>query len=108
MARYGKETPLAPKRVVLLAREHFGPDGELGLPVSKETWNEVVFEGGGGAVSVTAMPKPAQLDVTDVTITSREYDRWAEGFLVKLPNVPGPAPAPIRWVKSLLRRLTAR
>jgi hypothetical protein len=55
MARYGKETPLTPKRVILLAREHFGPDGPVGLPITKETWNEVTFEGGGGSVSVTAM-----------------------------------------------------
>ena len=108
MVRYGKETPLSPKRVILLAREHFGPDGDLGLPIVKESWNEVGFEGGGGGVSVTAMPKPAQLDVTDVTITSREYDRWAEDFLAALPNVPGPPPAPVRWARDLLRRLRGR
>ena len=108
MARYGKETPLTPKRVILLAREQFGPDGPVGLPITKETWNEVTFEGGGGSVSVTAMPLPARLDVTDVTITSREYDHWAERFLAALPNVPGPAPAPVRWVRGLLRRLGGR
>ena len=108
MARYGKETPLSPKRAILLAREHFGPDGELGLPVVRESWNEVSFEGGGGGVTVSAMPKPARLDVTDVTIPSREYDRWAERYLAALPNVPGPAPAPVRWVRGLLRRLGGR
>ena len=108
MARYGKETPLSPKRTILLAREHFGPDGDLGLPIVRESWNEVSFEGGGGGVTVSAMPKPARLEVTDVTITSREYDRWAERYLAALPNVPGPAPAPVRWVRGLLRRLGGR
>lgn len=86
MVRYGKTTKLAPKQVILLAREHFGPDSDLGLPISRESWNEVVFEGGGGGVAITALPQAGNLGRVEVTILSREYDYWAERFLRKLPN----------------------
>ena len=86
MARYGKTTKLTPKDVVLQAREHFGPEGELGLPISNESWNEVTFEGGGGSVAITALPRAGTVGPTEVEILSREYDYWAERFLGKLPN----------------------
>ena len=86
MARYGKTTKLSPKDVILRAREHFGVDGDLGLPIKAESWNEVTFEGGGGSVAVTALPRAADPRATDVEILSREYDYWAERFLGKLPN----------------------
>lgn len=86
MARYGKTTKLSPKDVVLRAREYFGPEGELGLPVSEETWNEVTFEGGGGSIAITALPQAGDPKQTEVEILSREYDYWAENFLGKLPN----------------------
>ena len=86
MARYGKTTKLAPKDVILRAREHFGPEGEVGLPIDRESWNEVLFEGGGGSVAITALPRTGDPRKTDVEILSREYDYWAERFLGKLPN----------------------
>lgn len=91
MARYGKTTRLPPKQVVLLAHEHFGPDSSLGLPITRESWNEVTFEGAGGGVTVTALPQAGDLGTTEVTILSREYDTWAERFLGALP---GPARRP--------------
>ena len=90
MARYGATTTLPPKRVILLAREHFGPDSRLGLPIAKESWNEATFEGGGGAVTVTALPRAGDLGVTDVSVASREYDDQAVRFLVALAGATGP------------------
>jgi hypothetical protein len=86
MVRYGKTTTLSPGQVLQLARAHFGPEGELGLPLTREAPNEVVFEGGGGGVAVTALLRAGTLATTDVEIVSREYDYWAERFLPQLPT----------------------
>jgi hypothetical protein len=86
MARYGKTTRLSPKEVILRARDHFGPEGEVGLPIARESWNEVVFAGGGGSVAVTALPQAGAAGPTVVELLSREYDYWAERFLGTLPN----------------------
>jgi hypothetical protein len=97
MARYGTTTSLPPRQVILMAREHFGPDSRIGLPISEESWNKVTFEGAGGAVSVTALPKAGELGATDVEIVSREYDYWAERFLVRLANANAVAPLRVLW-----------
>lgn len=81
MARYGKETTLPPRRVLRLAREFFGPDGEVGLALTKDNLGEIGFAGGGGGVEVQARPRLGDPQRTDVTILSREFDRWAEQFL---------------------------
>lgn len=81
MARYGKETTLPPRRVLRLAREFFGPTGEVGLALTKDTLSEIGFAGGGGGVEVQARPRPDDPQRTDVTILAREYDAWAVQFL---------------------------
>jgi hypothetical protein len=104
MARYGKETKLPPKAVLAQARTFFGPDGDLGLPIINTSWNEMRFEGGGGGVEVTALPRAGELGTTDVTILSREYDLWAERFLARLSDAersPG-------LLKRMLQSITGR
>lgn len=101
MARYGATTTLTPRQVTLLAREHFGPDSRLGLPIARESWNEVTFEGAGGAVTVTALPRAGNLGVTDVSVAAREYDDQAVRFLVALAGATGP----LARVRALWRRL---
>lgn len=81
MARYSKETTLPPRRVLRLAREFFGPSGDLGLTLTKDTLSEIGFAGGGGGVEVSARPRPDDPQRTVVTILSREFDPWAERFL---------------------------
>jgi hypothetical protein len=104
MARYGKETTLGPRRVLRLARSFFGPEGELGLEITKDTLNEIGFDGGGGSVEVTALPRAGDLARTDVTILSREFDLWAERFLGVLSDEergPGPGQRLTRWIKGV-------
>jgi hypothetical protein len=81
MARYGTETTLPPRRVLRLAREYFGPAGEVGLTLTKDTLSEIGFAGAGGGVEVQARPRPGDPQQTDVTILSREFDHWAVQFL---------------------------
>jgi hypothetical protein len=104
MARYGKETKLPPKAVLAHARSFFGPDGDLGLPIISASWNEVRFEGGGGGVEVTALPRAGELGTTEVTVLSREYDQWAERFLAALSDAErGPG-----LLRRMLRTITGR
>ena len=69
------------RQVLRLARDFFGPEGELGLEISKDGLSEIGFTGAGGSVEVTARPRVGDLARTDVTILSREFDVWAERFL---------------------------
>jgi len=104
MARYGKETTLGPRRVLRLARSFFGPEGQLGLEITKDTLNEIGFTGGGGSVEVTALPRVGDFTRTDVTILSREFDLWAERFLGLLTDEergPGPWERLAGWIKGI-------
>ena len=107
MARYGKETTLAPRTVLRLAREFFGPGSELGLALTRDSLVEVGFAGSGGSVEVSARPKVGDLRLTDVSILSVEFDFWAEQFLVVLTDTergPGPFARLAAWMASLFRR----
>lgn len=90
MARYGTETTLPPRRVLRLARDFFGPDGEVGLTLTKDSLSEIGFAGAGGGVEVQARPRPAEPQRTDVTILSREFDPWAVQFLHLLASAERP------------------
>ena len=100
MARYGKATTLPPRRVLRLAREFFGPDGEVGLTLTKDALSEIGFAGGGGGVEVQARPIPNDPQRTDVTILTREFDPSAVQFLHILAAAERPP--------SLLTRLKRR
>ena len=78
MARYGTETTLPPRRVLHMARAFFGPSGEVGLDLAKDSLSEIGFAGGGGGVEVSARPRPNQPRPTPVTIHSREFDYFDE------------------------------
>lgn len=103
MARYGKETTLPPRTVLRLAREFFGPHGDVGLSLTKDSLVEIGFAGSGGTVEVAARPKLGNLQITDVSILSIEFDFWAEQFLVLLTDAergPGPFARLARWLAA--------
>ena len=104
MARYGKETTLPPRRVLRLAREFFGPSGDVGLTLTKDTLSEIGFSGGGGG-EVSARPRPDDPQRTDVTILSREFDNWAEGFLGLLSDAER-GPSLLTRIARLFKRGT--
>ena len=79
--RYGTDTQLSPEEVLARARAFFGAGGELGLPEARGGPGSVTFEGGGGGVAVSARAAAGR---TEVTVLSREYDWWAERFLLEL------------------------
>jgi hypothetical protein len=76
--RYGTETKREPADVVKRARAFFGPDGELGLPERPGGVDSVTFGTETGHVTIQVVPRDGH---TDVTVTSREYDSWAERFI---------------------------
>ena len=107
MARYGKETTLPPRAVLRPAREFFGPGSELGLALTKDTLVEIGFAGSGGSVEVSARPKIGDVQITDVSILSIEFDYWAEQFLVVLTDAergPGPFARLAAWLASVFKR----
>jgi hypothetical protein len=107
MARYGKETTLPPRTVLRLAREFFGPGSDLGLALTKDSLVEIGFTGSGGSVEVSARPKIGEVQTTDVSILSIEFDYWAEQFLVALTDAergPGPFARLAAWLASMFKR----
>lgn len=79
--RYGTQTRLSPNDVLDRARAYFGPDGEVGLPLTQRDLRSVTFAADIGSVTVSVAPTE---DETEVTILSREFDYWAERFMGKL------------------------
>src|SRR2546430_14431965 len=96
MARYGTTTMLPPRQVILMAREHFGPDSRIGLPIGEESWNKVTFEGAGGAVSVTGLPKARAPRAARRAISSPAVGYWGVRLLAHLANANTSAPLPAR------------
>ena len=104
MARYGKESTLAPRAVLRLAREFFGPGSELGLSLTQDSLIAVAFAGSGGMVEVSARPNPGDPQRTDVSILSIEFDFWAEEFLVLLANAEHGPNLVVRLARWLAQR----
>jgi hypothetical protein len=107
MARYGKDTTLPPRTVLRHAREFFGPTSELGLTLTKDTLVEIGFAGSGGTLEVSARPKIGDLQRTEVTILSVEFDYWAEQFLILLTDAergPGPVARLTAWLSAKFKR----
>ncbi len=77
MALYSVKTEKHPEKVVKLAIDYFGDEG-LGLSLSREARCCVVFEGGGGHVSVTASREEGR---TEVELETREWDHHVEMFM---------------------------
>ena len=82
--RYGTQTRLAPNDVLDRARAYFGPDGEVGLPLTQRDLRSVTFATDIGSVTVSVTPADEETEVTDVTILSLEFDYWAERFTREL------------------------
>ncbi len=68
--RYEVTTTLTPPQALQRAAVYFGPGGE-GLEItSRDEWR-VVFQGGGGYVTVSAQPG----EKTTLELETREWDR---------------------------------
>lgn len=80
MVRLGKKTKQTPQEVLDQAETFFGPEN-VGLELRQRDAQSVIFEGGGGYITITAMQSEGQ---TDVNIESREWDYQARQFLGKL------------------------
>ncbi|RPI79826.1 MAG: hypothetical protein EHM45_01345 [Desulfobacteraceae bacterium] len=78
MARYGKETKLAPEKVLSKAVEFFK---QTGLNLKQQDDCSASFEGGGGHVIITAEPKGSG---ADVDLETREWDYQVKEFMKKL------------------------
>jgi len=77
MALYSVETGTSPEDVIARAKGYFGESG-LGLSLVTEDACCVVFEGGGGHVSVTASD---QENRTEVELETREWDYQVKQFM---------------------------
>src|ERR687888_793163 len=77
--RYQVTTPLTPREALEQALADFGPGG-LGLQLTSQTNLNVVFQGGGGHIAVTAQPG-AQ---TTLDIETREWDYAVEKFMARV------------------------
>jgi hypothetical protein len=82
MIRLGKTTNQNTAQVLARAIHYFGPAG-LGLEVGRQDEASVQFQGGGGFVSVHALPSAAS-GKTEVEIESREWDHDAQRFLEEI------------------------
>jgi hypothetical protein len=80
MIRYGKQTKLSAKEVLEKASAYFGPKGE-GLEIREQDECHISFQGGGGYVTVQACPAEK---VTDVDLTTKEWEFQAKEFIGKL------------------------
>jgi hypothetical protein len=78
MARYGKESKLAPDKVISKAVEFFG---QAGLTLKQQDECTVSFQGGGGHVLITVDPKGSG---SDVDLETREWDYQVKEFMKKL------------------------
>jgi hypothetical protein len=78
MARYGKESKLAPEKVLSKAVEFFG---KTGLTLKQQDECVASFQGGGGHVIVTVNKKG---NGSDVDLETREWDYQVKEFMKKL------------------------
>ena len=81
MLKLSTETKLAGAEVIKRAVAYFGPSG-LGLKVTEQLDESVMFEGGGGGVAVET--GPGEKGKTAVDLSSREWDFQIQQFLEKI------------------------
>ena len=82
--RYQVTTPLTPREALEQALADFGPGG-LGLQLTSQTNLNVVFQGGGGHIAVTAQPGAE----TTLDLETREWDYAVKQFMA-LPPAASP------------------
>lgn len=80
MIRVGKKTKKDPIAVLDAAVAYFGPKG-VGLEIQRRASDSVYLVGGGGHVQVTVQQED---NLTDVDITSQEWDYDAQKFLTSI------------------------
>lgn len=86
-----------PAAAVLVRARAFFID-QRGMQVEHTSWNGVSFRGAGGGVSLAISGRDGAL--TTVDMVSREYD----SLVLEFARSIRPAPAPVRWLRKLLRR----
>src|SRR2546428_13159530 len=74
--RYQVTTPLTPREALELALADFGPGG-LGLQLTSQHNLDMVFQGGGGHIAVTAQPGAK----TTLELETREWDYAVKQFM---------------------------
>ena len=77
--RYQVTTPLTPGEALEQALADFGPGG-LGLQLTSQTNLNVVFQGGGGYIAVTAQPGAE----TTLELETREWDYGVKQFMARV------------------------
>jgi hypothetical protein len=76
--RYQVATPLAPREALEQALTAFGPGG-LGLQLTSSHL-DLVFQGGGGHITVTALPGAA----TMLEVETRGWDHAVKQFMARV------------------------
>jgi hypothetical protein len=77
--RYQVTTPLTPRAALAQALAAFGPGG-LGLQLISQNNLDVVFQGGGGHIAVTAQPGAE----TTLALETREWDYPVKQFMARV------------------------
>mgnify|MGYP006293372575 CR=1 FL=1 len=83
MIQLYKMCNVPPRRVLAAAVGYFGPDG-LDLERTGSTATSLTFEGGGGFVTVEALPSETGAAKSRVEISAREWEQHARRFLQNL------------------------
>ena len=89
--RYEITTSLTPEEVIEDALHYFGP-GSTGLALTSQTSQGVVFQGGGGHVSIQVQPGTT----TTIDIETQEWDYPVRQFMARI--------GPRRWWSTWWRR----
>jgi hypothetical protein len=77
--RYQVTTTLTPREALEQALADFGPGG-LGLQITSQNNLDLVFQGGGGHIAVTAQPGAE----TTLELETREWDYAVEKFMARV------------------------
>lgn len=77
--RYEVTTKLSQKDVLQQAIVHFGAQG-VGLDLTHQSEEGLIFQGGGGHVAVTACPEESP-NKTTVELETREWDYAVRQFM---------------------------
>ena len=80
MLNLAVKTKLSSEEVLKRAADFFGPSG-YGLEIKEQSNDCVYFEGGGGAVEITACTEEKG---TSVELVSREWDYQVKEFIGKI------------------------
>lgn len=81
--RYEVTTKLSQQEAIQQAIQHFGPDG-VGLEIIDQNAACLIFQGGGGHVTVTACPGDTAKVKTRIEIETREWDYAVRQFMARV------------------------